>query len=142
MSRPSKSTTPQHHATRKSVLRALWQSVFLNIVCAYLLYRFFAPTFHSGSLLPLAISGLPPLAGLAYGLIRTRTIDFIGLFAAEDIAVSMISLIFAHSETSALVGRSLQNSLLGVIFLGSLVVNKPLVLYITRQLLPGMIPMP
>jgi hypothetical protein len=32
----------------------------------------------------------------------------------------MVSLVLAHSEVSALVGRSLQNSVLGVIFLGSL----------------------
>jgi hypothetical protein len=118
-------------------MKALGRSVFLNVVCSYLFYRLLAPRFPSGSLLPLALSGLPPLFGLAYGLIRQRAIDFIGFFAAEDIAVSMVSLVLAHSEVSALVGRSLQNAVLGVIFLGSLALDKPLVLYISRQFLTG-----
>jgi hypothetical protein len=49
----------------------------------------------------------------------------------------MVSLVLAHSEVSALVGRSLQNAVLGVIFLGSLALDKPLVLYISRQFLTG-----
>jgi len=118
-------------------MKAVGQSIFLNVVCSYLLYRMFAPRLPSGSLYPLALSGLPPLIGLIYGIIRQRAIDFIGFFAAEDIAVSMVSLVLAHSEISALVGRSLQNAVLGVIFLVSLMLDKPLVLYIARQFLTG-----
>jgi hypothetical protein len=118
-------------------MNALWRSIFLNVICPYLLYRLLAPRFLSGSLLPLALSSVPPLLGLVYGLIRQRTIDFIAFFAAEDIAVSMVSLMLAHTEVSALVGRSLQNAVLGVIFLGSLALSRPLVLYIARQFVTG-----
>ncbi|MGC2112101.1 MAG: hypothetical protein WA655_21465 [Candidatus Korobacteraceae bacterium] len=48
----------------------------------------------------------------------------------------MVSLMLAHNEVSALVGRSLQNAVLGVIF-GSLALNRPLVLYFSRQFLAG-----
>jgi hypothetical protein len=130
-------TLSRKHATRRAAMKAVGRSLFLNVVCSYLLYRIFSPRFPSGSLYPLALSGLPPLMGLVYGIIRQRAIDFIGFFAAEDIAVSMVSLVLAHSEISALVGRSLQNAVLGVIFLVSLLVDKPLVLSIARQFLTG-----
>ena len=137
MIQSSPSAPARQRARRNAAAKALSRSVFLNVVCAYLLYRLLVPRFPSGSLWPLALSGLPPLFGLVYGLIRQRAIDFIGFFAAEDIAVSMVSLVLAHSEASALVGRSLQNAVLGLIFLGSLALNKPLVLYISRQFLTG-----
>jgi hypothetical protein len=133
----SSSALARKHATRKAVMKAVGRSIFLNVVCSYLLYRMLAPRFPAGSLYPLALSGLPPLIGLLYGIIRQRAIDFIGFFAAEDIAVSMVSLVLAHSEISAPVGRSLQNAVLGVISLVSLVLDKPLVLYIARQFLTG-----
>jgi hypothetical protein len=102
-----------------------------------LLYRLLEPHFPSGSLIPLAASGLLPLFGLTYGLIRQGSIDVIGFFAAEDIAVSLISLVLAHNATSALVGRSLQNAVLGVLFLGSVLIKRPIMLYVARQFVTG-----
>jgi hypothetical protein len=137
MSQSSSSALARKKATRTAAMKAVGRSIFLNVVCSYLLYRTFTPQFPSGSLYPLALSGLSPLMGLIYGIVRERAIDFIGFFAAEDIAVSLLSLVLAHSEISALVGRSLQNAVLGVIFLISLMLDKPLVLYIARQFLTG-----
>jgi hypothetical protein len=75
-----------------TAIKALGRSVFLNVVGSYLVYRLLAHGFPFGSLLPLALSGLPPPFGPVYGLIQQRAIDFIGFFAAGDIAVSMVSL--------------------------------------------------
>jgi hypothetical protein len=134
-----KSSSPEtaHSVNRASALRGLARSVFLNVICTYLLYRLLEPHFRSGSLLPLGLSGLLPLYGLAYGLVRQRSIDIIGLFAAEDIAVSLIAISLAHTPTSALVGRSLQNAVLGVLFLGSLLMKRPIMLYVARQFVTG-----
>ena len=94
----TKSFIPEtaHSVNRASALRGLARSVFINVICTYFLYRLVAPHFPSGSLLPLAISGLLPLFGLTYGVVRQGSIDIIGLFAAEDIAVSLIALSLAH----------------------------------------------
>ena len=134
-----KSLAPEtaHHAKRAAALRGLARSVFINVVCTYLLYRLLEPHFHRGSLIPLAVSGLLPLFGLTYGVIRQRSIDVIGLFAAEDIAVSLIALLLAHSAMSALVGRSLQNAVLGLLFLGSVLIKRPIMLYVARQFVTG-----
>jgi hypothetical protein len=129
------SSTPEtaHYANRTAAIRGLAQSVFINVVCTYFMYRLLEPHFRSASFMPLAVSGLLPLFGLAYGVVRRRAIDIIGLFAAEDIAVSVIATSLAHSSTSALVGRSLQNAVLGALFLSSVLIKRPIMLYIARQ---------
>jgi hypothetical protein len=134
-----KFSTPEtaHSANRAVALRGLARSVFINVVCTSFLYRLLEPHFRSGSLIPLAVSGLLPLFGLTYGVVRQGSIDIIGLFAAEDIAVSLVAISLAHSATSALVGRSLQNAVLGVLFLSSVLIRRPIMLYVARQFVTG-----
>jgi len=118
-------------------VRALFKSVLINMVAPAILYRLSAPHFASTSLLPLAISGIPPVLWLAFSVIKLRAIDFLGLFAAESVVVSMVALVFAHTEREALIGRSLQNVVLAGIFLASLAFAKPLMFHMSRQLSTG-----
>jgi hypothetical protein len=64
-------------------------------------------------------------------------VDFLGLFALESVIVNIASLLLAHSEKGALIGRSLQNVPLALIFFGSLALRRPLVLYMARQFATG-----
>ena len=70
-------------------------------------------------------------------MIKLKAIDFLGLFAAENVVVSMAALLLAHTEQEALIGRSMQNVLLAAVFLGSLAFAKPLVFHMARQLSTG-----
>jgi hypothetical protein len=116
-------------------VRALFKSVLINMVAPGILYRLSAPHFTSTSLLPLAISGIPPILWLAYSVIKLRAIDFLGLFAAENVVVA--ALVLAHNEREALIGRAMQNVILAAIFLVSLAFAKPLVFHMGRQLATG-----
>jgi hypothetical protein len=118
-------------------VRALAKSVLINMAAPAILYRLAAPQFPANSLLPLAISGIPPILWLAYSVIKLRAIDFLGLFAAENVAVSMAALVFAHTERGALIGRSMQNVILAALFLGSLAMARPLMFHMARQLTTG-----
>ena len=118
-------------------VRALFKSVLINMLAPALLYRLAAPHFAASSLAPLAISGVPPILWLAYSVIRLRAIDFLGLFAAENVVVSMAALVLAHTEQQALIWRSMQNVVLAGIFLASLALAKPLMLHMSRQLSTG-----
>jgi hypothetical protein len=135
----NKPVTPEtaHSTNRAAALRGLARSVFINVICTYGVYRLLEPHFDSRSLAPLAVSGLLPLCGLIYGVARQGAIDIIGLFAAEDIAVSLVALWLAHSAMGALVGRSLQNAVLGVLFAGSVLIRRPIMLYVARQFVTG-----
>ena len=118
-------------------VRALFKSVLINLAAPALLYRLAAPQFAAGSLLPLAISGIPPILWLAYSVLKLRAIDFLGLFAAENVVVSMSALVLAHTERGALIGRSMQNVILAAIFLASLATPRPLMFHMARQLTTG-----
>jgi hypothetical protein len=117
--------------------KALFKSVLINMAAPSLLYRLAAPHFDAHSLIPLAVSGLPPIVWLTYSVVRLKAVDFLGLFAAENVVVSMAALVLSHSEQQALVGRSLQNVVLAAIFAASIAIGKPLVLYMARQLSTG-----
>ncbi len=123
--------------TSHVAVRALAKSVLINMIAPAVLYRLAAPHFATSSLIPLALSSLPSVLWLAYGLIKLRAIDFLGLFAAENAAVSMIALVLAHTEREALIGRSMQNVVLAAIFLASLAFAKPLAFHMARQLTTG-----
>jgi hypothetical protein len=137
MSKVQASAGGWRRVTQHVAVKALGKSVLINMLAPSLLYRLVAPHFDAHSLVPLAVSGLPPIAWLAYTVIKLHALDFLGLFAAENVIVSMAALILSHSEKQALVGRSLQNVVLAAIFLGSLAIGKPLVLYMARQLATG-----
>jgi len=118
-------------------VRALFKSVLINMIAPAVLYRLAAPHFATNSLIPLALSSLPPVLWLAYSLIKLRAVDFLGLFAAENVAVTMAALVLAHTEREALIGRSMQNVVLAAIFLASLAFAKPLAFHMSRQLTTG-----
>jgi len=135
-------TDPAQQGGRQGVtahvaVRALFKSVLINMVAPAVLYRLSTPHFAPGSLFPLAISGAPPILWLAYGVIKLRAIDVLGLFAAENVAVSMAALVLSHNEREALIGRAMQNVVLAAIFLASLAFARPLVFHMARQLATG-----
>ena len=114
------STTRSNHVrgvTSHVAVRALFKSVLINMLAPALLYKLAAPHCAPFSLMPLAISGLPPILWLAYGMAKLRAIDFLGFFAAENVVVSMAALVLAHTEREALLGRSMQNVLLAAVLL-------------------------
>jgi hypothetical protein len=116
---------------------ALLKSVLINMLAPAVLYRLAAPHFASASLAPLAVSGIPPILWLAHGAIKLRAIDFLGLFAAENVVVRMAALALAHDERQALIGRALENVGLAAIFLASLAFARPLAFHMARQLSTG-----
>jgi hypothetical protein len=118
-------------------VRSIFKSVGINLAAPALLYRLASQHLPATSLLPLAISGIPPILWLAFSVLKLRAIDFLGLFAAENVVVSMAALVLAHSERGALIGRSMQNVILAAVFVGSLATARPLMFHMARQLSTG-----
>ncbi|WP_044591547.1 VC0807 family protein [Bradyrhizobium sp. LTSPM299] len=126
-----------HALSSRVAIKALLKSVVINMIAPAVIYSVAAPHFAAMSLAPLALSGTPPIIWLAYGIIKLRAIDFLGLFAAENTVVRIAALALAHSEQQALIGRSMENVFLAALFLASLATTKPLVLQMSRQLQTG-----
>ena len=123
--------------TQHVAFRALVRSILINLLAPAVIYRLASPHFGAGSLIPLAISSLPPMLALAYSLIKLRAVDFLGLFAVENVVCNVSALLLAHTEMGALIGRALQNVPLALVFFGSLAFRRPLVFYMGRQFATG-----
>jgi hypothetical protein len=137
MSDPLMQNANIHRARLPEALRALAASLFINALCPYLLYRVLEPRFAPDSLPPLALSGLFPVLGLTVGFIRQRALDIIGLFALVEVGVTIVTTMMAHSASSALLGRTLQNSVLSAIFFVSVLFGRPIMLHVARQFVTG-----
>ena len=129
----SKRTRPSLEAKRASALQGLLRSLLLNVVAPYLLYRALSSHFEANSVMPLAISGLLPIINGLYGLIGRKTVDVFALFASEGVIVSIVITLLAKSQRAFLIGRSSQSAIMGLVFLASFLMGKPLVLYMARQ---------
>jgi hypothetical protein len=112
-------------------------SLFINGVCPYLLYRQLEPHFPAGSLSPLLYASLFPLFGLAFNLIRTRTVDFIALIALFEISYNIAAALLASTVRWALIFRASEGFIVAAVFLVSALVGRPLIFYISRQFAAG-----
>jgi hypothetical protein len=120
-----------------AALRNLSGSLFISALCPYLLYQYLAPRFPAASLVPLSCASAFPIFGLIFSLARRRVLDFIALLALLEVVVALVAIALSSSQSEALIGRSLPNAVLGVIFLVSVFWNRPIMRSIARQIVAG-----
>jgi hypothetical protein len=120
-----------------NAVRSVGMSLFINGVCPYLLYRFLQPNYPAGSVLPLVYASIFPLVGFLLGLIRTRTADFIALFALFEISWNIATALLASSVHWALILRASEGFIVAAVFLVLTLLGAPPILYISRQFAAG-----
>ena len=118
-------------------LRSILFSLFINGVCPYLLYRQLQPHYPAGSIEPLVYASIFPLVGLVFGLIRTRTVDFIALFALFEISYNVTTALLASSVHWAVILRSSEGFIVAAFFLLFTFAGYPPIFYIARQFAAG-----
>jgi hypothetical protein len=118
-------------------LRSIGASLFVNGVCPYLLYRVLQPHYPAGSVAPLLYASLFPLLGLVLGHIRTRTVDFIALFALFEISWNIVTALLASNVHWAIILRSSEGFVVAAFFLVFTLIGHPPIFYISRQFVVG-----
>jgi hypothetical protein len=121
----------------RHAIRSILYSLAINGLCPYLLYRLLQPHYAAGSVMPLLFASLFPLAGLAFGLIRTRTVDFIAIFALFEISWNVTTALLASSLGWAMILRSSEGFSVAAFFLVFTLVGHPPIFYIARQFAAG-----
>ncbi len=119
--------------SRAAPLRAIGFSLIFNALCPYLLFRFLEPRFPAGSVLPLLYTTIFPIAGFLFGVLRKGMVDAIALIALAGIAIHLTVTILSPDVGTALVLRSFQGTIIGLCFLTSAAIGRPVILYIARQ---------
>lgn len=118
-------------------LRSVGQSLFVNGVCPYILYRVLQPHYPDGSVIPLVYASVFPLVGLVLGLIRTRMVDFIAVLALFEISYNVATALFASNVHWAVILRSSEGFLVSAGFLFFTLIGHPPIRYIARQFAAG-----
>jgi uncharacterized membrane protein len=118
-------------------LTPLVRSLAINLLGPYLLYRAVEGYFPPKSIAPLLISALIPIGEFAVVLVRKRTIDVVAIISITMLAASLVIAVVAHSVHAAMIGRACQAAVLGLVFGGSLMIGRPLILPLARVTMAG-----
>ena len=101
--------------------------LFINLVLPWATYR--ALVAYTGEFAATAWSAAPPTLWSLLELIRHRKIDALSLLVVSGIALSLAALTLGGSPRMLLVRENLFTAPIGLLFLASLLLKKPLIYY-------------
>jgi len=126
-------TARAHSSDREAALKSLGLSLTINALCPFLLYRALQSHFPADSVMPLLYATIFPVIGLILNLVRKRTADAIAILAMAGLAIQISVTLLARNVGIALVALSLQGALIGLAFVISALIGRPIILYIAKQ---------
>jgi hypothetical protein len=105
----------------------------VNLLLPWLTYRLLLP--HTSEFAAIAWSAAPPTLWSLVELARHRSLDALSLMVLGGIALSLAALAFGGSPRMLMVRENLFTAPIGLLFLGSLMLKKPLIYYAARATL-------
>ena len=120
-----------------SGLVSLLRSLVINVLGSWLVYVALERLFPAPSLIPLWGSAAVPTADLAFELWKRRSVDVVAMIALSQTAAAILISLFAHTPHASMVGHAWQAAGLGLVFAGSVVLGRPLMVPLARQALCG-----
>src|ERR1700744_4711 len=102
----------------------------VNFLLPWLAYRFTLP--HLGEPGPLIASAVPPIVWSLIELARFRRIDALSVVVVAGIVLPVAAMALGGSPRMLLLRESLVSGAIGVLFLLSLPMRRPLIFYLAR----------
>src|SRR5262249_53666566 len=99
-----------------SALRSVITSILVNAVAPFAVYKYLAPQFPTGSIMPLLCACALPFAGLLFSLARTRVVDMIAALALFGISYTVATMLLAGEVHMALIYGATQGFVVAGIF--------------------------
>jgi hypothetical protein len=103
-----------------------------NIALPWLAYVLAKP--YLGEMAALLLSAAPPIVWAIIELIRRRHVDALSMIVVGGIALSLIAMAMGGSPRLLLVRESIVSGLIGLCFILSLPLRKPLVYHLARAM--------
>ncbi|AWN15829.1 putative membrane protein [Salinisphaera sp. LB1] len=113
-----------HHGAR------LAAELGVNCVLPLLIYDQLAPTM--GDVRALMASSVPPMLWAIIEFVRRRRLDAVSVMVLGGIALSLLAMIGSGSARFLQLRENLVTALIGMVFLGSVLVRRPLIYYLAR----------
>jgi intracellular septation protein A len=102
----------------------------VNVVLPFVVYSYLKPKL--GDVNALLASMVPPLAWSAIEFVRKRRIDAVSVFIVIGIALSLLAFVGGGSVRFLQLRENLVTGLIGVVFLLSAAIGKPLIYQLAR----------
>ena len=102
----------------------------VNFLLPWLAYRFALP--HLGETGALIASAVPPIVWSLIELLRFRRVDALSVMVVAGIVLSIAAMALGGSPRMLLLRESLVSGAVGVVFLLSLPMRRPLIFYLAR----------
>ena len=120
----------------RALLRNLAPSLAISALLPFLLYQYLTAQGVS-TVYALAATAIFPVAGITLGWIRTRHSDIIAVISFVFIVLGLLSSLISGSPLFFLIKESFLTGVFGLTFLGSLLLRRPLMFYLSRQFYSG-----
>jgi hypothetical protein len=101
-----------------------------NFLAPYLVYELLDGRY--GDTTALILSAFPPLIWSAYELIKTRRLDAVSILVVAGILFTVAATAMGGSVRLIQIRDALVTGAIGLMFLGSLVLEKPMIFYLAR----------
>ena len=102
----------------------------VNFLLPLLIYDRIAP--HAGDVVALLASSLPPLLWSLTGFILRRRLDAVSLLVMAGIALSLLAMLGGGSARFLQLRENLVTAVIGLAFLGSAAIGRPLIYQLAR----------
>lgn len=104
--------------------------LLVNFVAPYLIFRF--AKHDLGDVNALIASSAPPIAWSLVEFVRKRRVDALSLLVLAGIALSLLAFLGGGSVRLLQLREKLVTALIGLVFLGSAAIGKPLIFQLAR----------
>jgi hypothetical protein len=129
---PTAPSSGKPHSARPA-LGGWLTTLGMNIVLPTLTYFILAGPVGMPDVPALLLSGVWPIAEIVITLVRQRHVDEFSIFVIIGIAVAVVTTVLSDNARAVFLKDSITTGLLGLVFLGSLLVGKPLTFYFGRR---------
>ncbi|ANS76757.1 hypothetical protein AWM70_21015 [Paenibacillus yonginensis] len=114
-------------------MAVLTATLCINAVCPFLVYSILIR--HYSSFAALLAASLIPLLDNVWHLVRHRRLDAFGFLMLVSLVLSALAALLGGNERLILVRESLVTGVIGLLFIGSLSLDKPLLFWLAGRFL-------
>ncbi|MFC5449293.1 VC0807 family protein [Paenibacillus aestuarii] len=122
-------------AAKKDIVRGIVTTLLINGALPLLAYELLRS--HMTSISALSIATLIPLLDNLYGLMKHRKLDVFAVFMLFSFILGLLMITMGGSEQLLLIRESFVTAIMGIIFLGSLFLPRPLIFYFAMRFTVG-----
>jgi len=118
-------------------LKALIQSLLINILGPYIVFTLAEPHFPANSTTPLLLSALVPAIEFTILYWRQRIVDVIAIISLIQLIGGVAVTLLADTAHAAIIGHALMPAAEGLVFAVSILIGQPVLKPLARQTMAG-----